>query len=104
MECNSLTPLLVYRDLYASSYKDLIRYGLTPDQASRKANIYCVKNTWRFFTSEDKEAKFYRTMFYAKFYKDMFYAELSQCDKPYFLSNKEINSLLELKEADETVS
>ena len=97
MKCNSLTPLLVYKDLYASSYKDLIKYGLTPDQASRKANIYCVKNTWRFFTSEDKEAKFYRTMFYAKFYKDMFYAELRQCDKPYFLSNKEMSSLLELK-------
>ena len=97
MDCNSLTPLIVYKDLYASTYKDLIRYGLTPDQASRKANIYCVKNTWRFFTSEDKEAKFYRTMFYAKFYKDMFYAELRQCDKPYFLSNKEMSSLLELK-------
>ena len=96
MECNSLTPLLVYKDLYASSYKDLIKYGLTPDQASRKANIYCVEHTWRFFTSEDKEAKFYRTMFYAKFYKDMFYAELSQWDKPYFLSNEELNSLLEL--------
>ena len=27
---------------------------------------------------------------------DMFYAELSQCDKPYFLSNEELNSLLEL--------
>ena len=94
MDCNSLTPLLVYKDLYASSYKDLIKYGLTPDQASRKANIYCVKNTWRFFTSEDKEAKFYRTMFYAKFYKDMFYAELRQCDKQYFLSNKEMSSLL----------
>ena len=97
MDCNSLTPLLVYRDLYASSYKDLIKYGLTQDQASRRANIYCVKNTWRFFTSEDKEAKFYRTMFYAKFYKDMFYAELRQCDKPYFLSNKEMSSLLESK-------
>ena len=97
MNCNSLTPLIVYKDLYASTYKDLIKYGLTPDQASRKANIYCVKNTWRFFTSEDKEAKFYRTMFYAKFYKDMFYAELRQCDKPYFLSNKEMSSLLELK-------
>ena len=56
MDCNFLTPLLVYRDLYASSYKDLIKYGLTPDQASRKANIYCVKNTWRFFISEYKEA------------------------------------------------
>ena len=88
MDCNSLTPLLVYRDLYASSYKDLIKYGLTPDQASRKANIYCVKNTWRFFTSEDKEAKIYRTMFYAK---------LSQW-------NEELDRLLELKEADETVS
>ena len=66
MNCNSLTPLIVYKDLYASTYKDLIKYGLTPDQASRKANIYCVKNTWKFFTSEDKEAKFYRTMFYAK--------------------------------------
>ena len=95
MDCNSLTPLLLYKDLYASTYKDLIKYGLIPDQASRKANIYCVKNTWRFFTSEDKEAKFYRTMFYA---------ELNQCDKPYFLSNKEMNSLLELKEANETVS
>ena len=51
-----LTPKLIYEDLYASAYKDLIKYGLTPDQASRKANIYCVKNTWRFFTSEDKEA------------------------------------------------
>ena len=97
MDCNSLTPLIVYKDLYASTYKDLIRYGLTPDQASRKANIYCVKNTWRFFTSEDKEAKFYRTMFYAKFYRNMFYDELRQCDKPYFLSNKEMSSLLELK-------
>ena len=98
MECNSLTPLLVYKDLYASTYKDLIKYGLTPDQASRKANIYCVKNTWRFFTSEDKEAKFYRTMFYARFYKDMFYAELSQCDKAGLLSDEELDRLLELKD------
>ena len=95
MDCNSLTPLLVYKDLYASSYKDLIKYGLTPDQASRKANIYCVKNAWRFFTSEDKEAKFYRTMFYAK---------LSQWDKVGFLADEELNKLPELKEADETVS
>lgn len=95
MDCNSLTPLLVYKDLYESSYKDLIKYGLTPDQASRKANIYAVKNTWRFFTSEDKEAKFYRTMFYAK---------LSQWDKVGFLSDEEIDRLLGLKEADETVS
>ena len=88
MECNSLTPLLVYKDLYASTYKDLIKYGLTPDQASRKANIYCVKNTWRFFTSEDKEAKFYRTMFYA---------ELSQLDKSDFLSDEELDRLLKSK-------
>ena len=88
MECNSLTPLLVYKDLYKSSYKDLIRYGLTPDQASRKANIYCVKNTWRFFTSEDKEAKFYRTMFYD---------ELSQLDKSDFLSDEELDRLLKSK-------
>ena len=104
MVCNSLTPLLVYRDLYESSYKDLIKCGLTPDQASRKANIYCVKNTWRFFTSEDKEAKFYRTMFYARFYKNMFYAELSQCDKAGLLSDEELDRLLELKETNETVS
>ena len=51
-----LTPKLIYEDLYASAYKDLIKYGLTPDQASRKANIYAVKNTWRFFISKDKEA------------------------------------------------
>ena len=95
MECNSLTPLLVYRDLYASSYKDLIKYGLTPDQASRKANIYCVKNTWRFFISDDIEAKVYRTMFYA---------ELSQWDKVGFLADGELDRLLELKEANETVS
>ena len=95
MDYISFTPLLVYKDLYESSYKDLIKYGLTPDQASRKANIYCVKNTWRFFTSEDKEAKFYRTMFYAK---------LSQWDKVGFLADEEIDRLLELKEADETVS
>ena len=96
MECNSLTPLLVYKDLYESSYKHLIKYGLTPDQASSKANIYCVKNTWRFFTSEDKEAKFYRTMFYARFYRNMFYDELNQLGKPYFLSNEELNSLIEV--------
>ena len=104
MNCDFITPLLVYKDLYESTYKDLIKYGLTPDQASRKANIYCVKNTWRFFTSEDKEAKFYRTMFYARFYRNMFYDELSQCGKPYFLSSEEMNSLLELKEANETIS
>ena len=104
MNCDFITPLLVYKDLYASTYKDLIKYGLTPDQASRKANIYCVKNTWRFFTSEDKEAKFYRTMFYARFYKDMFYAELSQCDKAGLLSDEEVDRLLGLKEADETIS
>ena len=56
MKCNSLTPLLVYKDLYELVYKDLIKYGLTPDQASRKANIYCVKNTWRVFIFEYKEA------------------------------------------------
>ena len=61
-----LTPKLIYEDLYTSAYKDLLMYGLSEDQSSRRANIYCVKNTWRFFTSEDKEAKFYRTMFYAK--------------------------------------
>ena len=88
MNCNSLTPLLVYKDLYASTYKDLIKYGLTPDQASRKANIYCVKNTWRFFTSEDKEAKFYR---------NMFYDELSQLDKSDFLSDEELDRLLKSK-------
>ena len=104
MNCDFLTPLIVYKDLYESSYKDLIKYGLTPDQASRKANIYCVKNTWRFFTSEDKEAKFYRTMFYVKFYKNMFYDELNQCDKAGLLSDEELNSLAELKEANETVS
>ena len=95
MDCNSITPLLVYKDLYESSYKDLIKYGLTTDQASRKANIYCVKNTWRFFTSEDKEAKFYRTMFYAK---------ISQCAKVGFLADAELDDLLRLKEANETVS
>ena len=88
MECNSLTPLLVYRDLYASSYKDLIKYGLTPDQASRKANIYCVKNTWRFYTSKDIEAKVYRLMFYAK---------LSQLDKVDVLSDEELDNLLGFK-------
>ena len=95
MECNSLTPLLVYKDLYASAYKDLIKYGLTPDQASRKANIYCVKNTWRFFISEDLEAQFYRTMFYAK---------LNLGVKSSFLADGELDRLLELKEANETVS
>ena len=98
MNCDYLTPLIVYKDLYASTYKDLIKYGLTPDQASRKANIYCVKNTWRFFTSEDKEAKFYRTMFYARFYRNMFYDELSQLDKSDFLSDEELDRLLELKD------
>ena len=88
MDCNSLTPLLVYKDLYELLYKDLIKYGLTPDQASRKANIYCVKNTWRFCTSEDIEAKVYRLMFYAK---------LSQLDKVDVLSDEELDKLLGFK-------
>ena len=71
---NYITPLLIYKVLYESYYKDLIEYGLTPDQASRKANIYCVKNTWKFFT-------------YAK-----------------FIVTKESNNLLDLKEANEAVS
>ena len=95
MDCNSLTPLLVYKDLYASSYKDFINSGLTSDQASRKANIYCVNNTWRFFTSKDNEAKVYRLMFYVKF---------SQWDKVGFLSDEEVDKLLGLKEANETIS
>ena len=57
-----LTPKLIYEDLYASAYKDLLNYGLSEDQASRRANIYCVKNTWRFFTSDDKQHVIYRRM------------------------------------------
>ena len=57
-----LTPKLIYEDLYASAYKDLLMYGLSEDQSSRKANIYAVKNTWKFFTSEDKECRIYRRM------------------------------------------
>ena len=85
MNCDFITPLIVYKELYALTYKDLINSGLTPDQASRKANIYCVKNTWRFFTSEDKEAKVYRIMFYAK---------LNQWDKAGSLVAEELNRLL----------
>lgn len=47
-----LTPKLIYEDLYASAYKDLLMYGLSEDQSSRKANIYAVKNTWTVFTTE----------------------------------------------------
>ena len=90
-----LTPKLIYEDLYASAYKDLLMYGLAPDQASRKANIYCVNNTWRFFTSEDLEAQLYRTLFYAKLSQ-------SYSDKLGFL--EDLDRLLELKETDETVS
>ena len=57
-----LIPKLIYEDLYASTYKDLLKYGLSEDQASRRANIYCVKNTWRFFTSDEKKAIIYRRM------------------------------------------
>lgn len=57
-----LTPKLIYEDLYASAYKDLLMYGLSEDQSSRKANIYAVKNTWNFFTSEDKQQIIYRSM------------------------------------------
>ena len=61
-----LTPKLIYEDLYASAYKDLLMYGLSEDQSSRKANIYAVKNTWKFFTSEDTECRVYRRMFIYK--------------------------------------
>ena len=37
-----LTPKLIYEDLYASTYKDLLKYGLSEDQSSRKANIYAA--------------------------------------------------------------
>ena len=57
-----LTPKLIYEDLYTSVYKDLLMYGLSEDQSSRKANIYAVKNTWKFFTSEDTECRIYRRM------------------------------------------
>ena len=57
-----LTPKLIYEDLYASAYKDLLNYGLSEDQSSRKANIYAVKNTWNFFTSDDKQHVIYRRM------------------------------------------
>lgn len=57
-----LTPKLIYEDLYTSAYKDLLKYGLSEDQSSRKANIYAVKNTWKVFTSEDKEYEIYRSM------------------------------------------
>lgn len=57
-----LTPLIIYNDLYASSFKDLIKYGLTEDQASRKANIYAVKHTWFFFSSTEPSARTYRAM------------------------------------------
>lgn len=57
-----LTPLIIYNDLYASSFKDLIKYGLTEDQASRKANMYAVKHTWFFFSSAEPSARTYRTM------------------------------------------
>lgn len=43
-----LTSKLIYKDLYASAYKDLLMYGLSEDQSSRKANIFAVKNTWKF--------------------------------------------------------
>lgn len=62
-----LTPKLIYEDLYASAYKDLLMYGLSEDQSSRKANIYAVKNTWKFFTSEDKECKIYRRALFYKY-------------------------------------
>ena len=57
-----LTPKLIYEDLYTSVYKDLLMYGLSEDQSSRRANIYAVKNTWKFFTSEHRECKIYRRM------------------------------------------
>lgn len=57
-----LTPLIIYNDLYASSFKDLIKYGLIEDQASRKANMYAVKHTWFFFSSTEPSARTYRAM------------------------------------------
>ena len=61
-----LTPKLIYEDLYTSAYKDLLTYGLSEDQASRKANIYAVKNTWNFFTSNHRQCVLYRIMLIVK--------------------------------------
>ena len=66
-----LTPKLIYEDLYASAYKDLLTYGLSEDQSSRKANIYAVKYTWKFFTSKYRKCRIYRSMLiYKKYLKD----------------------------------
>lgn len=59
---NPLTPKLIYESLYAFVYTSLIKYGLSKDLSSRKANIYTVKHTWYYFSSIDKEATTYRYM------------------------------------------
>lgn len=83
-----LTPELIYKDLYASAYKDLIKYVLTEDLASCKASIYAVKHTWYCFSSKHSEAFAYRDM-------------LDHITNgPQYLSSKQIMDLLKSASKD----
>jgi len=49
------TPLDIYNHLYRTLKSHKIKCGMDEDMASRKANIYAVKNTWKVFVSLAKE-------------------------------------------------
>lgn len=81
-----LTPQIIYKDLYKSTFKELTKYGISEDQASRKANIYAVKNTWYLFSSAKTDAVIYRRMLDFSLNGDKHH-------KP--LSTEELNALLD---------
>lgn len=91
-----LTSQIIYKDLYKSAFNALVKYGISEDQASRKANIYAVKHTWHLFSSDNREAVIYRRMLDFSLNGD-------KQHKP--LSTEEFNALLDAtEEPNATVS
>lgn len=44
-----MTPIDIYKTIYAKEFKRYLKLLYTDDKASRLANIYAVKNTWKYY-------------------------------------------------------
>lgn len=42
-----MEPIDIYKTIYAKEFKRYLKLLYTDDKASRLANIYAVKNTWK---------------------------------------------------------
>lgn len=84
-----ITQELIYKDLYNSAYENLLEYEIDKDLASRKANIYAVKNASNLFASDDLKAIAYRRMLDYKFNGNK-YLTSQEIDKLLESANKEL--------------